>query len=242
MSGDIHALAGAYALDAVDDVERAAFDRHLADCDSCRLEVAELRETAARLAGDTADVPPAALRQRVLAEVARTPQQRSGASGAAATAGERRWRRWTAAAVAAGVLAVGASATTWSVTDARLREERAASARARQVADVLTAADARVRTGALAGGGTATVVVSPGRDRGVVLLRDLPDPGSERAYQLWLVRGAEPPRSVGLLAAGATATTMLVGPVAGAGTFGVSNEPAAGSASPTRVVTLMPLG
>ena len=28
---DIHALAGAYALDAVDDLERAAFDRHLRD-------------------------------------------------------------------------------------------------------------------------------------------------------------------------------------------------------------------
>ena len=37
---DIHALCGAYAVDAVDDLERAAFDRHLADCEACAAEVA----------------------------------------------------------------------------------------------------------------------------------------------------------------------------------------------------------
>ncbi|UWZ39556.1 hypothetical protein Drose_15765 [Dactylosporangium roseum] len=40
---DIHALAGAYALDAVDKVEWAAFTRHLAQSDVCRLETGELR-------------------------------------------------------------------------------------------------------------------------------------------------------------------------------------------------------
>jgi anti-sigma factor RsiW len=39
-SPDIHALGGAYALDAVDDLERVAFDRHLAECETCALEVA----------------------------------------------------------------------------------------------------------------------------------------------------------------------------------------------------------
>src|SRR5918999_1118607 len=48
---DIHALSGAYAVDAVDDIERASFERHLAECPSCRAEVASLRETSAALAG-----------------------------------------------------------------------------------------------------------------------------------------------------------------------------------------------
>ena len=39
MSGDIHALSGAYAVDAVDDLERAMFERHLAQCGTCRAEV-----------------------------------------------------------------------------------------------------------------------------------------------------------------------------------------------------------
>jgi anti-sigma factor RsiW len=37
---DIHALSGAYAVDAVDDIERASFERHLASCPTCRAEVA----------------------------------------------------------------------------------------------------------------------------------------------------------------------------------------------------------
>ncbi len=67
---DVHALSGAYAVDALDDIERAAFERHLAECADCRAEVASLRETAALLAETTAVEPPAALRDRVLADIA----------------------------------------------------------------------------------------------------------------------------------------------------------------------------
>jgi anti-sigma factor RsiW len=76
-TADIHALAGAYALDAVDDLERAAFDRHLRSCESCALEVAELTETVAWLTHSVAEPAPAGLRAAVLAEVARTPQERA---------------------------------------------------------------------------------------------------------------------------------------------------------------------
>ena len=50
MSGDIHALSGAYAIDAVDNFERAQFERHLSGCVDCRLEVESLREGTALLA------------------------------------------------------------------------------------------------------------------------------------------------------------------------------------------------
>ncbi len=72
MSADIHSLVGAFALDAVDDLERAAVDRHLRECDACRIEVAELREAAARLADGAWSVPPPRLRENVLAAVATT--------------------------------------------------------------------------------------------------------------------------------------------------------------------------
>jgi len=48
-TADIHALVGAYALDAVDDVERAAFDRHLAECDPCLRYLRQMRATGAAL-------------------------------------------------------------------------------------------------------------------------------------------------------------------------------------------------
>jgi len=55
---DIHALSGAYAVDAVDDIERASFERHLASCPTCRAEVASLREASALLADAATTTPP----------------------------------------------------------------------------------------------------------------------------------------------------------------------------------------
>ena len=66
---DIHKLSGAYALDAVDDIERAAFERHLVECEDCRDEVASLRETTALLAESAAVTPPPSLRDSVLAGI-----------------------------------------------------------------------------------------------------------------------------------------------------------------------------
>ncbi|MEU4532334.1 anti-sigma factor [Micromonospora ureilytica] len=236
MSADVHTLAGAYVLDAVDDVERAAFERHLAECEPCRDEVAELRETVARLADETdVEATPAALRERTLAQAARTPQLRVSAAGAGGGRRAGRWGQLTVAAAAAVLLAGGASAVTWTVSNDRISDEQASSAQARQIAAVLDAPDARVFERPLQPGGAATVVVSRDRDRGVVLLRDLPAPGAGRIYELWLIRGSEP-RKVGQLAEGDRASTMVIGPVADAGTFGVSNEPVGGSVAPTEIL------
>ncbi|RQX15141.1 anti-sigma factor [Micromonospora ureilytica] len=236
MSADVHTLAGAYVLDAVDDVERAAFERHLAECEPCRVEVAELRETVARLADETdVEATPPALRERTLAQAARTPQLRVGATGAGGGRRAGRWRQLTVAAAAAVLLAGGASAVTWTVSNDRISDEQASSAQARQIAAVLDAPDAQVFERSLQPGGAATVVVSRDRDRGVVLLRDLPAPGAGRIYELWLIRGSEP-RKVGQLAEGDRASTMLIGPVADAGSFGVSNEPVGGSVTPTEIL------
>ena len=73
-STEIHTLAGAFALDALTEFERASFARHLTECESCAAEVAELTETAARLAAPAWETPPARLRDAVLAEVSQTRQ------------------------------------------------------------------------------------------------------------------------------------------------------------------------
>ncbi|MER7586324.1 anti-sigma factor [Micromonospora sp. NPDC127501] len=236
MSADVHTLAGAYVLDAVDDIERAAFERHLAECEPCRVEVAELRETVARLADDTVvEATPPGLRERTLAQAARTPQLRVSPAGAGGRRPAGRWRQLTVAAAAAVLVAGGASAVTWTVSNDRISDEQASSDQARQIAGVLDAPDARVFERSLPPGGAATVVVSRDRDRGVVLLRDLPAPGAGRIYELWLIRGSEP-RKVGQLAEGDRESTTVIGPVGEAGTFGVSNEPVGGSVAPTRIV------
>ncbi|NEC38751.1 zf-HC2 domain-containing protein, partial [Streptomyces rubrogriseus] len=66
---DLHSLTGAYALHALSDDERAAFERHLAGCVTCEQEAREFAAATARL-GLAATVAPApALRDRVLHRV-----------------------------------------------------------------------------------------------------------------------------------------------------------------------------
>ena len=67
--GSIHALSGAYVVDALDDDEREAFEEHLPGCADCTDEVASLREAAALLADDAAMTPPPSLRTGVLAGI-----------------------------------------------------------------------------------------------------------------------------------------------------------------------------
>jgi hypothetical protein len=231
--GDIHTLAGAYALDAVDDVERARFARHLATCEPCELEVAELRFTAGRLADLTELPPPPRLKAAVLAEVART-RQASGGRPSGGRGSEVRWRRWTAAAVAAGIIAIGAAAGTFTVEDQRVRDAQAQAADARQVSAILDAPDAVVRTTDMAGG-RVTVVVSNSLDKGVALVHALSSPGSGDAYQLWLIKG-DHPQNAGVLAPGTGDGVQVFTDVHGASVFGVSHERAGGAATPTTIV------
>lgn len=72
---DLHALSGAYAVNAVDGSERDLFERHLSRCHPCDDEVRGLAETATALAFAAAQAPPAALRSRVLAAAAVTRQE-----------------------------------------------------------------------------------------------------------------------------------------------------------------------
>jgi anti-sigma-K factor RskA len=235
-SPDIHALGGAYVLDAVDDIERASFDRHLAECDTCAVEVAEYRETVTRLADGTWSVPPPRMREQVLARAGATPQvappghRRGGASPVT------RWRRLAAAAAAVAVLGAGSAATTYVVQEQRIAGERAAVAtaqdRASRIQAVLAAPDAALRSGAMTGGGRVTVVVSDTQDAGVVVLAGAPAPGPDRAYQLWVVDQVTP-ISVGLLPAGQNEATELIEGVRGRAAFAVSLEPAGGSPAPS---------
>jgi anti-sigma-K factor RskA len=232
---DVHGLAGAYVLDAVDDLERVAFERHLAGCETCALEVAELRATVVRLADDAWSVPPPGLRDRVLGEVRRTRQVAPG-KGAPAARGAGRWRRGTAFAAAAGLLVAGAGAAAYAVQEQRVREQRsvaeAARAEAAWVEDVLTAPDAVLRGAPGPGGGRITVVSSASRDAAVAVLTGLPERGPGRAYQLWVIRDTAA-TSAGVLDVGVTDARRLVTGVRGATQFGVTVEPAGGSATPT---------
>ena len=235
---DVHALVGAYALDAIDDLERVAFDRHLADCESCRAEVDELRETAGRLADSTWSAPPPRLRADVLAAIGRTRQLTS--LGPARIERPVRWRRWSAAAAAAVVLAGGAGAAVWTIQDQRVRDERALAEAAQQretrTRQILAASDLVVRTSPMIGGGKVTVATSALQDAGVVLLGADAAPSGGRVFQLWTIRG-KVATSAGALKVGQTSAVQIVNGLPGDDSVGVTVEPAGGSASPTFPLT-----
>lgn len=64
---ELHDLAAAYALNALDPEDRWTYERHLDTCERCRDEVAALREGAAQLAYATDDPEPRPeLRERIL--------------------------------------------------------------------------------------------------------------------------------------------------------------------------------
>lgn len=74
-------LLAAWALDAVDDLERARVERHLRACGECRAQADQLLATAAALADELPAVPPrAGLRDDVLALIEATPQEELPAS------------------------------------------------------------------------------------------------------------------------------------------------------------------
>lgn len=230
MNADVHALAGAYALDALPAPEAHAFTEHMAQCHACQQEVAELTATAAHLGLAVSEQPPAALRARVL-EAARQSRQvppavadhRSGGTG-------RRWPRLLAAAAVTLLVGAGGLVLGYTLDDRPSQERRP------QVAAVVDASDARADTVDLRSGGRMTVVSSSGRDQAVVFNEALPALARGRVYQLWLVdRGGKARSADVLIDTSETGSTRarLVRGLRDGDRIAITRERAGGAKQPT---------
>jgi anti-sigma-K factor RskA len=242
---DAHTLAGAYAMDAVSAPDRERFERHLAGCEDCAREIASLREATAVLGSAAAEPVPAGLKERIMVAAAMTRQQPPApepaplAHGTWARAGT--WLRslaWPGRLVlvtgGAAAMAVLAVAIVFGVADSSMQQQiDQAQASTQQLAVVLTAQDAHMSTETVAGGGTATIVMSHSRRALVFTAEGLHALPASRGYELWLV-GPDGTRSVGMLPAG---SHDMTGPVIAAGWragdhLALTAEPADGSAHP----------
>ncbi|NYD40158.1 anti-sigma factor [Nocardioides panaciterrulae] len=224
---DMHALSGAYAVDALDELEQARFERHLAECAVCRAEVDELREAAALMAETSALEPDPALRVRVLSEIA-TVRPLPPHTGAAGPSAPHR-RRWLAplAAAAAVVAALGVGGTVWHPwTDDSSQAQPSAIQR------VLRAADAQRVTKTVDGDGEATLVRSRSMNEAVLLTKNMPAPPAGKVYELWLQDPDKGMVPAGLMPDGAT-SVLLSGDAADAIGAGITVEPPGGSTVPT---------
>ena len=174
----VHELTAAYALDALDENERRAYEEHLSGCTRCRDELADLSQTAALLAhAAPAATPPPALRERILAEARR--------DGSATVIPFPRRPRVVLGVAGALTAAAAAVAIAFGVHSASLSRDLD---EAREAVAVLS--DPAARTIPLRGAEGRLVVDSEGSAALAVQgLRPAPE---GKTYELWVIRDGEP--------------------------------------------------
>ena len=134
MSQEPHDLVASYALDALEEDERASFERHLAECERCSAQLAELQGSVGALAyAAEGPSPPAALRGKIL-DAARADR------GAEVMFRRRSWALPAVAAIAAAAAMVAIGLGIWATSLSRsLDNERDAKAAYDRAARLLAA-------------------------------------------------------------------------------------------------------
>lgn len=259
MNQELHDLSGAYALDALSDTERSAFDRHLSTCHSCREEVVSARSAVTELAAEHEMQPPPALRAAVLAEIAKTVQLPADAAQDDNQCEDEQWdgeewdeEAWDFAAEpdARHVRSIGTVPTAvrrpWSPLVAaaaaavilvgggiivrQLTNDPAPPPTVAQ--QVLQADDAITATAQVTGGGVVKVVRSAALNKAVFVAEDLPPAPPGQVYQMWWRKAGDTFASAGLVPAGADKIMMRGDAVNPLGA-GLTLEPEGGSTQPT---------
>ena len=226
MEAGIHELTAGYALDALDQDERSAYEAHLEHCEQCQQELASFWTTTEALAvAASGPEPGPALRERILADIRAEPPQN-------VVPFEPRRRRFAPAlgAVAAVAAVVALALGLWgsSLSD-ELDETRAALERERAAAAVVANPDSR--TIALEAG-TGRLVVDPDGAAALVLHGLGPAPRG-KTYETWIIDGEEP-RPAGLFPGQDGIDVIAVEGQVGPGTVvAVTVEPAEGVESPS---------
>lgn len=236
MTADIHALTGAYALDAVSGDERAEFERHIAECESCAQEVRELRDTATRLGLAAAADPPPALRAGVLHQIKTVRQLPPETTVVPLRRRDRAPLATRLTSMAAAVLLVAAVAL-GVIVFRQGQELDDTRARAAEMSEILRAGDAQVLSLDKGADGRMTVAMSRSANRMLVLTDDLASPPEGKTYQVWTAHDGEMV-SAGTIEPDHGEAQLAINGFGDAEGIGVTVEPDGGSKTPT-LPTLM---
>ena len=219
----MHDLTPAYALDALEDDERRAYEEHLRTCERCQEELAGLTDAAASLAyGQVAPEPPLALRERLLEGL----EERDLADVVPL------WRRRTvqslaAAATLATAAAIGLGIWAGSLSSS-LDDERVL---ARENTAVLELVGDPTTTRIALDGADGTLLVSQGGTAALVL-SSLARAPAGMTYEVWVIRDGVA-AAAGLFEGGSELALRLEEPVAPGTTVAVTLEAAGGVEQPT---------
>jgi anti-sigma-K factor RskA len=258
-----HRLAAAYALDALDDADRAAFEHALASSPELRDELDRYAESVAHLAELAEPVePPPGLKPRLMAEIDRTPQLTADAAAEAITgaaaptpvtsapepppastskapdhrpgAAERAARRRWFQRPAAIIGAVAAAVVLIAGAIVGIGWSGPNGWGAqRERAAIAAAPDAQTETVEAAGGGEVTLVWSAEQGRSVLVAEGLTDLGADETYELWYIDDSGAAPAGTFDVAGDETWRVLEGDLSPGVAVGVTVEPAGGSPQPT---------
>ena len=216
MADGIHQLTAGYALDALDDDERRAYEEHLEGCDRCRDELASFGDVAGALAlAASGPEPSPDLRDRVLAAARAEPQ-----NVVPLAAPQRRTLLAPAFAAAAAVAA--AVAIGLGIYAATLRNDLDKSRSALSSPPAVVPIE----------GAEGRLVVT-GDGKAWLALSELPTAPAGKAYEVWVIEG-NTPRPAGIFAGAPSPTLVRVErPVPDDAVVAVTLERAGGVTRPT---------
>lgn len=242
-----------YALGALQGQERAAIEKHLEECSTCREELGRLHGDLALMAFSTSGPrPPARSRARLMAAIAKDLRR--------SPLRQRTWATWwtalgwaaTVAALMIGLLLklqnsdLRRRVTELEITSSRQNQQLL---EAKQLLATLTSPDA-VRFTLVAGNtppqpqGKAIYVPRSGTL--VFLANNLPAIPPQKAYELWLIPTSGAPVPAGLFKPDAHGAAAVIRPPLPTGleakTFAITIEPEAGSPGPTSQPIMLGIG
>ena len=238
-----------YALGCLEGSEKTSLETHLAECDSCRRELEQLRGDAALLALTTVGpVPPPRVKSRLMQQLAHEPGLQTTRSRTAwwATFG---WL--TAAAMIVIVVFVLSQNQRLRDDTARLsansEQLKSQLDQAQRIAETLTAADA-VHVSVLpvnykAPPPEGKAIYSRQRNGLIFMANNLPSLPAQKAYELWLIPANGAPIPAGVFKPDPKGAAVVVNPPLPPGVeakaFAITIEPEQGSATPTMPIVMM---
>ena len=175
-------LLEAYALGSLDETEARRVAEHLAACEACRAELAELESLTGLLALGTNGARPSASVRRRLME--RAPRKRLAPRAGETSAPRPGWAQRPAWAIIASLVLIAALALSNVLLWQRLM---ALSPRGGPLA---MQAIALHNTGLVPGAGGFVLISADGQN-GTVVVDQLAQLNGEQAYQVWLMRAGQ---------------------------------------------------
>jgi len=198
----VNELAAAYALGAIEADEERRVAEHLSTCGQQHSDVRSMIEAAALVPVSLEPVAPsAALRGRLMATIAQTPQENAVPATPAQApqprapqpirSAEPRRPWWQLAPLPASLAAVALAAVvgigSWNISLNQQLGDRDAALRAVASADAIFAAQGTAGAG---------WVIESG-EQAIFMAEDLLDLPADQLYQLWLIDGDNAPVAVG---------------------------------------------